>query len=121
MRGRMIVALAAAGLTVGAVTGCAAAQDATGTGNASLTYEVGGSATSASITYSTGGGNIAQETSATLPWSKTVEVSGMVAGNSVQAQNAGGCDISCKITRDGEVVAENTSSGEFAIASCVVP
>lgn len=42
------------------------------------------------------------------------------AGESVRlsAQSRDGRTITCRITIDGRVVSENTSTGEFAIASC---
>jgi hypothetical protein len=36
----------------------------------------------------------------------------------LSAQNAAGGTIGCKVTVDGEVVAENKSRGRFAVVSC---
>lgn len=83
-------------------------------------YEVMGGQ-GADITFSTdGGGEVSQENGAKTPWSKTVKIKGDPFLNtySVLAQNKGGGTIRCKITVDGEVVKENQSKGQFAIADC---
>ena len=67
--------------------------------------------------------NISQENGAALPWTKTVDLgSGILgggAGASLQAQGDGSADsITCRVTHDGEVVSENTSTGQFAVVTC---
>jgi hypothetical protein len=55
-----------------------------------------------------------------LPFSKTVtEKQGLIPVYSVTGTNGlTGSDISCKITVDGKVVAEQTSTGQFASVDC---
>jgi hypothetical protein len=91
-----------------------------------LVYEVSGEGASAStVSYATvQGGQYGQEqaTDAPLPWSKefTVDNGAFDFGVfSLTAQAAQGTtSISCRITLDGEVVAEQTSTGEYSVVSC---
>lgn len=85
-----------------------------------FTYKVTGK-NPALITYATSGGNISQETSAKLPWSKTVQSPGYpgMTFAHVSAQNSGGGTISCQIIGpSGNVVADNSSEGDYAIVTC---
>ncbi|WP_433754655.1 MmpS family transport accessory protein [Nocardia sp. CA-135398] len=73
------------------------------------------------ITYSSGGdaGQIAQANEQPLPWSRDVTVTGFVKAVSLSAQaDEGATKITCRITEGGKVIAEQTSTGPFAIASC---
>lgn len=72
------------------------------------------------VTYLKPGFNISQETSVRgKKWSKTIDPDGDTLGINMNAQNAGGGTISCRITRgDGSVIAENSSSGQYAVVSC---
>jgi flagellar motor protein MotB len=72
------------------------------------------------ITYLKPGFNISQETSVRgKKWSKTIDPDGDTLGLNMNAQNSGGGTITCRITRgDGTVVAENSSSGQYAVVSC---
>lgn len=90
------------------------------------TYEVEGESDgdgSAMITY-TADENLStsQETDVTLPWTTTVDLGrqGTVFGGaSLTAQgDASVTSITCRVMRDGEVVAENTSSGRYAVVGC---
>lgn len=89
-------------------------------GAAAVVYEVSGGESAGNITYSANGtAGIAQENGVALPWTKEVQFAeGALRVATLTAQNAGGGDITCRITVDGEVVAELTSSGEFAVVSC---
>ncbi len=73
-----------------------------------------------SVTYMKPGFNISQETSVRgKKWSKTIDPDGDTLGLNMNAQNSGGGTITCRITRgDGTVVAENSSSGAYAVVSC---
>ena len=56
-----------------------------------------------------------------LPWSKTwtLDPSGYEQFSlTIEAQNAGGGTIGCSITVDGKVIAQNSSSGEYAVVTC---
>lgn len=115
--GLLLLIVLAAALSGGSTP---AAEDEGASGTGTIVLEVGGTATSAGITFNDGGVQTSQENGATLPWRKEIPVNeDMLITYQVMAQNAGGGDITCKITgADGEVLTENTSSGEFAIVSC---
>jgi len=86
---------------------------------ATVVYEVTGSGRASSVTYnSDGGGSIAQEASVKLPWRKEISVDRGFSITTVSAQNAGSGSITCRIIVDGEVVKENTSSGQYSIVTC---
>lgn len=96
-------------------------QSQTGLGSATSTdpvrFEVtGGSAGAQTVTYGVNG-NQAQETETDLPWAKEVPADGF-AVSSLVAQNAGGGEIKCRITRGGEVLVEQTSRGRYAVVTC---
>nr|WP_218862200.1 MmpS family transport accessory protein [Actinopolyspora biskrensis] len=92
--------------------------DQGGSGAGEVVYEVTGSGGANSITFGRGG-QTSQNTNAELPWSKTAEAAEGMDFYSLSAQNGqGGGDITCKITVDGEVLAENTSNGQYAVVSC---
>ena len=91
-----------------------------------LLYEVTGDSTDASVTYSTftdGKSGTEQSTGQALPFTKELTVK---AGSdfdfshfSLTANNGTtGTDITCRITLDGEVVSEQTSTGAYASALC---
>ncbi|WP_409491984.1 MmpS family transport accessory protein [Amycolatopsis sp. cmx-11-12] len=73
-----------------------------------------------SVTYMKPGFNISQETNVRgKKWSKTVDAEGDTLGINMNAQNAGGGTISCRISRgEGTVISENSSSGAYAVVSC---
>ncbi|MGK9147721.1 MmpS family protein [Plantibacter flavus] len=90
-------------------------------------YEVTGASTASSITYATftdGNSGTEQANDQVLPFTKelTIKAGGAFDYSSFYllamngADDAG--DISCKITVDGQVVAEQTSTGAYASASC---
>lgn len=73
-----------------------------------------------SVTYSKPDFNISQETNVRgKKWARTIEIAGDTLGIGLNAQNAGGGTITCRVTRgDGSVLSENSSSGEYAVVSC---
>ncbi|HSP75847.1 MAG TPA: hypothetical protein VLO31_06505 [Cryobacterium sp.] len=92
----------------------------------SLVYEVTGDSTDASVSYSTytdGSYGSEMSTGQALPFTKEMIVK---AGGdfdfssfTLTANNgATGADITCRITRDGEVISEQTSTGAYAMALC---
>ena len=90
-----------------------------------VTYEVIGSGDSVAISYTgnskpgNNGISTAQETGATLPWTKVVTVDGFVKTATVSATNgSAGGEITCRIKVDDKVISEQTSTGEFATVSC---
>lgn len=119
----MKIGLAVVALAVVAV-GCAPAGTTGSTQAASvttqaITYTVEGKSAS-NITYTTdGAGSSEQQSDVKLPFTKTVNVPVGFAFVSLMAQNGGGGQIKCKITKaDGTVLKEATSNGQYAIASC---
>lgn len=92
-----------------------------------VTYDVtSDGATAGNVTYLTfnnGGSGQEQATDAALPFSKVIEIEedGMFETSifSLTAQAAeGATTISCKITVDGQVISEQTSTGQYAVVSC---
>jgi len=92
-----------------------------GDGGHAVVFEVtGDGVTSAnSITYGMGG-NMSQANGAALPWSQeaTSNDSFLVLSLSAQSASDSGGSIMCKITVDGQVVAENKSEGPYAVVTC---
>lgn len=85
-----------------------------------VTYNVKGSSESASITYSGQGFNSAQETGASLPWTKNVTIDGLGKTIMLTATN-GFADgtVTCEIKANGKILAQQTSTGAFATANCM--
>ncbi|MFF0609918.1 MmpS family transport accessory protein [Nocardia tengchongensis] len=87
-------------------------------------YEVtgtgGGEYVKPSITYSSGDLGTGNTTSAQLPWSKDVTLTGIVkvATLTAQAGDDENATISCRIVQGDKVLAENTGTGSLAMASC---
>lgn len=84
-------------------------------------YEVLGSGTATSITYTTDGMTSTEQVGqAALPWSKQIE---LPAGEALQMVSLmaqagqGSTEISARVTVDGKVVKEGKSSGPFAVVS----
>lgn len=92
------------------------ATDAPETVREGFRLEVEGSG-SASLTYSMGGGNTAQQ-DVTLPWSLEV-ADPYPDGQYLSAQLQGSGTITCRILSQTDYkLAEVTSSGEYVIATC---
>ena len=87
-----------------------------------VVYEVLGSGKGGNITWMKEGFSQEQQTTAKLPWRKELQFKdqvGAFAPLSLVAQNgAKGGDITCRITVDGEIVGESTSSGQYAVVTC---
>ena len=85
-------------------------------------YEVSGDAKSADVVYTTFQEHsilINTDTSAAVPWSKTVEATGFLEGAQFAA-TAGpdGGTVTCKVVVDGKQTKTATASGPLATASC---
>lgn len=82
-------------------------------------YLVTGNGSSASVTWSPPGSSfdISQETSASLPWSKSWPTDSRGYGG-LNAQLMSGTEITCEIKVNGKVVKTNTSTGRYAVVSC---
>lgn len=95
-----------------------------------VVYTIESDAPAISATYSTlNGGNIGQQQNNEVPapWTQTVEVEdNFVQSFSLIGQMTPvfdgsapeGTTITCRITVDGEVVAEQTSTGQYAAVTC---
>ena len=87
-----------------------------------VVYEVLGKGSAGNVTYMKEGFSQEQQTSAKLPWRKELQFKdqiGAFSPLSLVAQNgAKGGDITCRITVDGEIVGESTSSGQYAVVTC---
>lgn len=86
-----------------------------------VTYEVtSDAATANNITYTGDGGGMAQDNGAALPWSKKTTVKGFGLLSLTAQAAQGASTITCRITRDGggPPIAEQTSTGQYAIVSC---
>lgn len=97
------------------------AADDTASGS-TVVYEVLGKGTAGNVTYMKEGFSQEQQTSAKLPFRKELQFKeevGSFAPLSLVAQNgASSGDITCRITVDGKVVGESTSSGQYAVVTC---
>ncbi|MFG3495327.1 MmpS family transport accessory protein [Streptomyces sp. NPDC047928] len=125
----VVSALAAGGLALG-LGACSVTEEAAkGVDKAmnetyQVTYEVTGKSVD-SITYNGGQGdamNPKLETveKPTLPWTKTVTLRGIEAPAVTPiALDAGGADVTCKITHEGKVIKEASGQGVAAAGGCV--
>jgi hypothetical protein len=83
-------------------------------------YEVTGTATDSTITYSTFGDDGSatdQENATVLPWSKDLQIRGTLKASSLTTGPDGGT-ITCTVVVDGKRTRSSTASGPFAVASC---
>jgi hypothetical protein len=100
-----------------------AASDITKQANETVTisYDAGGNAKDAIVTYSTfsDGGTSEGQVTTNLPWHKDVKATGFAKGGvlSVTAGLNGGT-VSCKVTVNGAVQKTSTASGPGASAIC---
>lgn len=86
-----------------------------------IVYEVTGRGPANKITYLKEGFSQEQQTSATLPFRTELRFAEKVGMGalSLTAQNGSrGGEITCRITVDGEVVNEATSTGQSAVVNC---
>ena len=58
------------------------------------------------------------ETGAVVPWTKTVEATGLFIGAFTVTTGEEGGSVTCKVVVDGKEVKTATAAGEFAVASC---
>jgi len=105
----------------------APAEEAAADAPRTVTYDVtSDAATAGNVTYMTfndGGSGTEQATDAAVPFTKSVEIAddGMFEMSifSLTAQaSAEATTITCKITVDGQVISEQTSTGQYAVVSC---
>jgi len=84
-----------------------------------VTYEVTGSGSANTITFGRGSA-VSQTTGAQLPWKQTGPGGQKGDEYSLSAQNGEDADgeISCRISIEGAVIAENKAEGEHAAVAC---
>ncbi|WP_020495290.1 MmpS family transport accessory protein [Sciscionella marina] len=83
-----------------------------------VTYKITTSdGTAADVTWMNGGSQ-SQDNGAKTPWSKTVPVESFDM-YSLTAQNKGSGKIACSVEKDGKVLKQAESSGQYAMVSCV--
>ena len=95
-----------------------------GTAQGTVRYEVEGSGTALSITYSTmNGGGFSSEAlnDVAVPWSAEVPVNteGFTSYSLTASTDEDGGTLTCRIRVDGQVVQEATSSGPYQTAMCM--
>src|SRR5215212_645863 len=118
--GIFLVIFLGVGACVAFVGGVASNLDKETKREVEVIYAVSGSGRSVAITYSGRDFNTAQETAVSLPWKKSVTIDGLGKTVSLTATNdMNGGTITCRITANGKTIAEQTSSGPFATASCI--
>jgi hypothetical protein len=83
----------------------------------SASYQLEGTASRVDITMRTEDGGTSQLADQPLPFSEYLSDGGGFLYISVQNQGEHGT-VTCRITVDGVVVSENTSSGAYTIATC---
>lgn len=118
--GVLLVMFLGMGACVAFVGGVANNIDKESKRQVTVTYEVTGSGNSVAVTYSGHDFNTAQDTGVSLPWTKQVTVDGL--GKTVSLTATNGSDsgtVTCRISANGKVLAEQTSSGPFASANCI--
>jgi Mycobacterium membrane protein len=87
----------------------------------SVVYELLGDEGVRNITYVADGAAIAQQRTATTPWTKSLQRTGAADENqfySVTAQNAGRGTLRCRITVDGQVISDESVSGDQTMVTC---
>jgi hypothetical protein len=117
---------AAPGSTIVEDADDAAAEDADAAATGTLVYEVTtDAATIGSVTYMTAtasGSGSEQVADAAAPFRVEVPIEGgafdMTIASLVAQASADATTVSCKVTMNGEVVSEQTSTGQYAVVSC---
>lgn len=122
----IVLAIAYTAAFATAVKNVGDSQTAAANKSITLVYDIAGDSTDAAVLYSTyndGKSGTEQATGQQLPFSKTITVKkgGDFSFNSYTLSGTNGqtgTTISCKITLDGKVIAEQTSTGQFATVMC---
>jgi hypothetical protein len=82
-----------------------------------VVYEVAGTGQANSISYG-GTGGISQANGEQLPWTMQASATRGFGVYSLTAQNGGSGAITCRITVNGQPIAQQTSTGQYAVVSC---
>jgi len=126
---RKILAALGTALCVAGVAFTLAAQSAAGeafdrefSGTQLLTYQAESSTGTVDVTYVSAGGSTASETGRPSPWTRDVQADHFgFFSVTLPYDSSGDFDegsVTCRIIEDGEVVAEQTATGEYASVSC---
>lgn len=82
-----------------------------------VSIKIEGDSTDANISYTTDGGS-EQTDSPKLPFTKEFTVTGSTFGTVTASNGQTGTKVTCTVTVDGKQVSTNSSSGQYASASC---
>ncbi|MFI8977265.1 MmpS family transport accessory protein [Nocardia asteroides] len=85
-----------------------------------VAYEVTSDSTLVSVTYFDPNNETRTESQVAVPWTKTLNNGSTVALIGVAAQT-NGLSVSCRVIVDGNVVAQQSASGRFAVVNCAAP
>jgi hypothetical protein len=88
---------------------------------ATITYEVTGDAQDVEISYTSYGDGVTtnEEVAETLPWTKTVDVTGYGKGASLMIQlGPEGGEVSCKVSVGEQAPTTGVASGPYGVATC---
>jgi hypothetical protein len=91
-----------------------------GSSTPGVLYEVTGDAARALVTFGTDGA-VTQQNGVGLPWQRTGPVAEDAATYTLTAQSSSddAGRITCRISVDGTVIAERTSSARYSVTTCV--
>ena len=128
---RKVLAALGTALCVAAVAFTLAAQNAAGdafdrefSGTQPLTYQAESSTGTVDVSYSSAGGSTS-ETGLPSPWTRDVQADNYgffsVTLPFDSSGDSGEGTVTCRIVKDGQVVAEQTATGEYASVSCSTP
>jgi hypothetical protein len=81
---------------------------------------VSGTASTVSVTYTTAGGDTAQQNGVQVPWSHSVGGGSDFLYISAQNQGEAG-NVTCTIRNNGTAVKQTTSTGAYAICTASLP
>lgn len=113
----VLVVVGGVGLWIAGGLGPAASRPGRPAGG-TITYRIGGTARSASLTYINASGGTEQQQAVRVPWQQQFSARrGQFVSISAQNQGDAG-SVTCEILVDGVVLKRSTSDGAYTIASC---
>ncbi|MBP3088505.1 hypothetical protein EML15_05015 [Corynebacterium sp. sy017] len=85
-----------------------------------LTYVLESDGAPINANYIVEGANVSQEQGVESGWTKDLEFENKwkAIGTNVMGQLQGSGSVTCKILWNGEVISENTSTGDYAVVTC---
>lgn len=108
-------------LVIGGVIGIIASIAHEVTKSETVSYKVTGTASSATVTYTTwnNGNTSTSQQDVPLPWNRTETASGIFKGGSlIITVGAGGGTATCSVTVDGHSPSTSTATGAYSSATC---